>query len=73
MTWTGFAAIFVAFFLTHSIPVRPAIKTAIVDRVGTRAFGLGYSALSVGMLALLIWAAGQAPYVELWPQEPWMR
>lgn len=73
MTWTGFAAIFVAFFLTHSIPVRPAIKTAIVDRVGTRAFGLGYSALSVGMLALLIWAAGQAPYVELWPQAIWHR
>lgn len=73
MTWTGFAAIFVAFFLTHSIPVRPGVKSAIVNRVGVRAFGIGYSVLSVGMLTLLIWAAGQAPYVELWSQATWHR
>ena len=61
MTWTGFATVFVAFFLTHSIPVRPSVKSRLVGILGARKFSLGYSVLSVGMLALLIWAAGQAP------------
>jgi uncharacterized membrane protein len=39
--------------------------------VGERAFTLGYSLLSVAALALLIFAAGRAPYVELWPPAPW--
>jgi uncharacterized membrane protein len=73
MGWTGFAAVFAAFFLTHSIPVRPTVKSRLVDRIGTRGFGLAYSLLSVGMLALLIWSAGEAPYVQLWPQMEWHR
>jgi len=73
MGWTGFAAVFAAFFLTHSIPVRPAIRARLVERIGPRGFGLMYSALSVGMLALLIWSAGEAPYVHLWPQMAWHR
>ncbi|QFT99498.1 NnrU protein [Roseovarius sp. THAF8] len=73
MGWTGFAAVFAAFFLTHSIPVRPAIKSRIAGKIGTRGFGMAYSALSTGMLALLIWSAGEAPYVQLWPQMEWHR
>ena len=73
MGWFGFTAVFAAFFLTHSIPVRPAVKSRIVNRIGTGGFGLAYSALSVAMLALLIWSAGEAPYVQLWPQMEWHR
>ncbi|WP_417211696.1 NnrU family protein [Antarctobacter sp.] len=73
MGWTGFAAIFAAFFLTHSIPVRPTVKSRLVDVIGARSFGLVYSVLSVGMLTLLIWSAGEAPYVQLWPQMEWHR
>lgn len=73
MSWAAFAAIFAAFFLTHSIPLRPAIKGALVTHIGARGFGLIYSALSLAMLVLLIHAAGRAPYVELWPQLPWQR
>ncbi|MFX0545370.1 NnrU family protein [Roseovarius sp. S1116L3] len=73
MSWTAFAAIFAAFFLTHSIPVRPAVKAGITRQIGARGFGLAYSALSTGMLVLLIWAAGQAPYIQLWPQAEWQR
>ena len=73
MSWTAFAAIFVAFFLTHSIPVRPPVKARVTALVGTRGFGIGYSILSLAMLSLLIWAAGEAPYVQLWPQYPWQR
>ena len=73
MSWTGFAVVFAAFFLTHSIPVRPPVKSRIVALIGARGFALGYSALSLAMLALLIWAAGQAPYFQLWPQTNWQR
>ena len=73
MSWTAFAIVFVAFFLTHSIPVRPAIKARLTQTLGARGFGMGYSLLSTGMLVLLIWAAGQAPYVQLWPHMPWQR
>ncbi len=73
MGWTGFAAVFAAFFVTHSIPVRPAIRSRLVGIVGASGFGLGYSILSLAMLALLIWSASRAPYVQLWPQMEWHR
>ena len=73
MGWTGLATVFAAFFLTHSIPVRPAVKSRLVAVIGTRGFGLAYSILSVAMLALLVRSAGQAPYVQLWPQMEWHR
>ncbi|PWR03351.1 NnrU family protein [Meridianimarinicoccus roseus] len=73
MGWTGFAAVFAVFFLTHSIPVRPAVKSRLVGTIGLRGFGVAYSLLSLGMLALLIWSAGEAPYVQLWPQMEWYR
>ncbi|SEL20543.1 Uncharacterized membrane protein [Roseovarius nanhaiticus] len=73
MTWTGFAFVFGVFFLTHSVPVRPAIKSRITARIGPRGFTVAYSILSLGMLALLIWSAGRAPYLQLWAQMPWHR
>ena len=71
MSWAGFAAVFAAFFLTHSIPVRPSVKSRLTDRFGARAFATGYSVVSLAMLTVLIRAAGQAPYVQLWPQLGW--
>lgn len=73
VTWAGFIGIFALFFATHSIPVRPGIKSRIVAQVGPHGFAVGYSILSLAMLALLIWAAGAVPYVELWPQLGWHR
>lgn len=71
MSWVQFAGVFLAFFITHSIPVRPPVKAAIVRYIGARGFTIGYSILSLGMLGAVIWAAGKAPYVMLWPQAPW--
>jgi uncharacterized membrane protein len=73
MTWIGFAAVFGLFFLTHSLPLRPAIKAQIIGVTGAHTFRIGYSVLSLATLSLLIWAAGQAPYVQLWPQTIWQR
>lgn len=73
MTWFGFGAVFLLFFLTHSLPVRPGVKSQITDHIGMRGFSIGYSVLSLSVLSLLIWSAGKAPYVQLWPQMGWHR
>jgi uncharacterized membrane protein len=69
--WGGFVAAFAVFFISHSIPTRPAVKARIVSVTGRGGFTLAYSALSTAVLAWIIVAAGRAPYVELWGREPW--
>jgi uncharacterized membrane protein len=73
VSWVGFAAVFAVFFVTHSIPVRPAIKSRLVGVLGTGTFRLGYSIFSLASLTLLIWSAGEAPYVQVWSQLSWQR
>ena len=69
--WIIYAVAIFLFFLTHSIPVRPANKARIVHLMGRRGFTLGYSALSIAALSLVIIAANRAPIVQLWPWAPW--
>lgn len=69
--WSGFAAAIVAFLLSHSIPVRPRAKAALVSRLGPGGFTLGYSALSIAALGWLIVATRRAPVVQLWDWAPW--
>lgn len=71
MQWNEFIAAFVTFFLSHSIPVRPPIKSRLQARLGTTGFTLGYSVLSLVVLAWLIGAPGRAPYVSLWGRAVW--
>lgn len=71
MNWAEFLLAFAAFFLTHAIPVRPPVRPWLVGHLGVRGFTFAYSALSLGVLAWLISAAGRAPYVALWQYEPW--
>ncbi|MEO9575931.1 NnrU family protein [Tateyamaria sp.] len=51
--------------------MRPAVKAKIASRIGARGFTFGYSAVSLIMLGALIWAAGRAPFVLLWPLAIW--
>lgn len=69
--WYPLVAAFAAFFVSHTIPVRPGVKTRMIAVLGARGFTLLYSGLSLGMLGWLIAAAGRAPYVALWPYAPW--
>ncbi|WP_170844577.1 NnrU family protein [Aliiruegeria lutimaris] len=69
--WEEFVCALLFFLLSHAIPVRPPVKAAIVARTSTRAFTLGYSALSLGALGWLIGATGRAPGVLLWDRLPW--
>ena len=69
--WGEFLAAFAVFFLSHTLPVRPNVKSRITARIGAFGFTLAYSALSIVILTWIISAAGRAPYVELWPWAPW--
>lgn len=71
MGWLEYALAFAAFFLTHSVPVRPPVRPWLATRLGSAGFGIAYSALSLAILAWLIVAAGRAPYVPLWRWAPW--
>jgi uncharacterized membrane protein len=71
MGWLEFAAAYVTFFATHSLPVRPPLRPMLQAALGPRGFTIGYSALSLAVLAWLIGAAGRAPYVALWDWAPW--
>lgn len=71
--WTELAIAFVAFFISHSIPVRPAVKKRLTGLLGQRGFTVAYSALSLAVLYWLIVAAGRAPYIALWDQAVWHR
>lgn len=71
MEWGEFALALAVFLGSHVIPAR--LRGPLVARLGKRAYIAGYSLLSLGLLYWLILAAGRAPFVEIWPQEPWMR
>lgn len=73
MNWLPFAAAFGIFFLTHSLPVRPKVKSRLLSMLGPRGFTFVYSVLSLGMIVWLVAAAGNAPFVLLWDQAPWQR
>lgn len=69
--WFPFALSLAVFLLAHGIPTRPAIKGALVARIGAAGFGIGYSVLSTALLAWVIVAAGRAPFVPLWGFARW--
>lgn len=64
--WGEFIAAFAAFFSTHVLFVRPAVKRPVVAAIGPRGFTLAYSAVSVAVLSGIVVAAIRAPVVVLW-------
>lgn len=69
--WGEFSLALLSFFVLHSVPVRPAVKSRIINLTGGRFFTLAYSCVSIFALGWLIVAASRAPYVELWSPAPW--
>lgn len=55
-----------AFLAAHVVPGRTGLRAALVARVGERGYLVGYSLLSLALLAWLISAAIRAPVVPLW-------
>jgi len=68
---TEFIVAIGAFLLAHVIPPMPPVRRFLVGLVGRRAYLLSYSFLSLVLIGWIIVAARRAPYVGLWPREPW--
>jgi uncharacterized membrane protein len=59
------------FLASHSIPARPRVRARLVGRLGERGYILGYSVLSLALLAWLLSAASRAPFLPLWDLAIW--
>jgi uncharacterized membrane protein len=73
MDWLEFGLALALFVVSHRLPAFLGIKGRLVAALGRRAYGIGYSLLSLALFAWLIAAAGRAPFVPLWDQQGWMR
>lgn len=71
--WAEFTLAMGLFLGAHLVPGRPALRAALIARLGRRPYLLAYSALSLLLFAWAIAAAGRAPFVPVWDQQIWMR
>ncbi|KFE34067.1 NnrU family protein [Thioclava atlantica] len=71
--WGEFIAAGLLFLASHAIPSMPQLKSGFVRVLGRRGWTLSFALLSTVLFFWLIFAAGRAPYVELWPQTAWAR
>lgn len=60
------AAALATFLLTHSIPALKPVRARCVALLGERGYVLTYSLVSLAVIAWVILALVDAPYVELW-------
>ncbi len=61
------------FVATHAIPAARPVRNALIGLLGERPYTVLYSFLSLAVIVWLGLAYREAPYVEIWPQENWMR
>jgi uncharacterized membrane protein len=59
-----------AFVLGHVLISSSPLRPWLVARLGERTYLRLFTAVMAAALIWLIWAYGQAPYVELWPFHP---
>lgn len=71
LAWSELTTALALFFISHAVPARPRIRSALIGTLGRRTYLAAYSLISLILLGWLIAASAGAPYVELWPREPW--
>ncbi|WP_421780888.1 NnrU family protein [Kiloniella litopenaei] len=67
----GLVGSFIVFLLLHSIPPMRGVKQSLINHLGKVGYYTVYSLVSTAVLIWLIHEVWAAPYVELWPFEPW--
>jgi uncharacterized membrane protein len=70
---TGLALALAAFLLTHGLPAVPAVRGALVRRLGRGGYVFAFSVLSLAVIWWVADAYAAAPVVPLWTPEPWTR
>ncbi|WP_120496461.1 NnrU family protein [Kiloniella sp. EL199] len=67
----GLISSFLVFLLLHSIPPMHRVKQSLINLLGKAGYYILYSLVSTCVLIWLIHEVWAAPYIELWPYEPW--
>lgn len=71
--WAAFTLAMSAFLCSHFVPRLWGLREKLIAAFGRRIYFSAYGVLSLVLLIWVIVSAGRAPYIELWPQQPWMR
>ncbi len=61
------------FLLTHLLPAIRPLRSAVITRIGRGFYFFLFSAISIAATIWLIMAFMDAPYIEVWPYQPWTR
>ncbi len=69
--WGEMTLALTAFFASHVVPARPAVRRSLQGHLGGVGYGVLYSTVSLAVLAWLIAAARNAPHIQLWDFELW--
>ena len=59
------------FLIAHLVPPAPPVRTRLIAWLGRRVYLVGYSLVSLALIAWIISAALRAPYLPLWTPAPW--
>lgn len=68
---TEFAVAGIVFLAAHSLPSIAPLRRALARALGPRGYLAAYSLMSLALLAWLLSAALEAPYVGLWQPPLW--
>jgi len=66
-----FVAALVIFLAAHVLPPLPPVRARLIGMLGHRGYVVGYSVLSLALIAWVIAAALRAPFIPLWPAQAW--
>ena len=70
-TMVQFLLAILLFLIAHAIPPSPPVRRRLIALLGRKAYLLAYSILSLILLAWIIAAAKEAPFIALWDFAPW--
>jgi uncharacterized membrane protein len=68
---TEFLLAITLFLIAHVVPPAPPVRTRLIAWLGRTAYLVGYSLVSLALIAWIIIAALRAPYLALWTPAPW--
>src|SRR5690606_33532335 len=67
---TLMAAGLLGFFAVHTVPWSPALREALVARMGPNPYKIAFSLIALAGIVLIVMGKGRAPFVPLWQPDP---
>jgi len=71
--WSTYTLAMALFLSSHFVPRLFGLRTRLTKILGPQLYSSLYGLVSLMLLVWVIIAAANAPFIELWPQLPWMR